>query len=207
MKENLKFLAKNISYYSWEYDYNSVEAKILLDMNDDNLYLKLTIIKIKSGLGKGEWKNELELVNIGNLNTKIDTVLVNSLLKKYAISQHKFSKHWNDEEGNQMLLTEIQLMYKPEIIEKSEKEKSELKHIKSISSFDKKEVSSIEITKYSDKAYAIFGEETRNIKDNLLEIGCRYNKFLTDPKTGDKRAGWIFPISKLDIINNLIKNI
>jgi hypothetical protein len=204
MIENLKLLVKNKSYYSWEYDYNSVDATILLDISDDNLYLKMNSFQSKSGLGKGEWKKDLEFVNIGNLNTKIDTVLVHSLLKKYTISQHKFSKHWEDEEGNLMTLSEVFMLYKHEIINEPKKEKSEMKHIKSISNFDTKETDDIEIVKYSDKAYAIFGKGTKNIKDKLLELGCRYNKFLTDTKTGEKRAGWIFPSSKLDSIKKLI---
>jgi len=205
MNENLKLLATNKSYYSWDYDYKSVEAKILLDMSNDDLYLKLNSFKAKTGLGKGEWKDDLEFIKIGNLKTKIDSVLVNSLLKKYVISQHKFSKHWEDEEGNQMLLSELFMLHKKDILKEPKKEISELKHIKSISTFDKKEYSDIELVKYSDKAYAIFGKGTKEIKEDLLELGCRYNKFLTDPKTGEKKAGWIFPLSKLDKVNDLIK--
>lgn len=204
MNENLKLLAKNKTYYYWNDDYNSVEAKILLDMNNDDLYLKMNSLKVKSGIGKGKWENDLEFIKIGNLNTKIDSVLVNSLLKKYNMSQVKFSKHWEDEEGNQMLLSELFMLHKHDVVNEPKKEKSELKHIKSISTFDKKEESGIELVKYSDKAYAIFGKGTKEIKDELSVLGCRYNKFLTDPKTGEKRAGWIFPTSKLDNVNKLI---
>ena len=211
MNENFKLLAKNKSYYSWDYDYNSVEAKILLDINNDDLYLKMNSFISKSGLGKGEWKKDLEFIKIGNLNTKIDTVLVNSLLKKYKISQHNFSRHWEDEEGNQMLLSEVFMLYKPDIIEEPKveepkKENPKLKHIKSISTLDQKENDDIELVKYSDKAYALFGIGTKKIKDELLSLGCRYNKFLTEPKTGGKKAGWIFSINKLDNIKKLIKN-
>ena len=76
-------------------------------------------------------------------------------------------------------------------------------HIKPISSFtDKKD---IEIVKYSDKAYAIFGSDTIKIKEKLLELGCRFNKFLTDPNTGQKRAGWIFSNNKLKQVEDLLK--
>jgi len=202
MNDNLKLLAKNKSFYSWEYDYKSVDAKILLDINDDSLYLKLDSFISKSGLGKGKWENELEFVKIGNLNTKIDTVLVNSLLKKYTISQNKFRKHWEDEEGNQMLLTEVFMLHKHTIDDEKRKEKSELKHIKTISKFEEKE--KLDIVKYSDKAYAIFGDGTKKIKDELLSLGCRYNKFLTDPRTGIKSPGWIFPNSRFVDVNKLI---
>lgn len=203
--KNLTTLATNISYYQWEYDYNSVIATILLDNSDNSLYIDLTSKKVKSGLGKGDCTSQLEYINLGKINTKIDTTLVQSILKKYNISQHKFSKHWEDEEGNLMLLSELLLIHQSKNIEVPKKiEKKELKHIKSIDSFDKNN-KDIEIIKYSDKAYAIFGDGTRNIKDKLSSIGCRYNKFLTDPKTGKKRAGWICSISKIDLVKNIIK--
>jgi len=203
MIDNLEVLVKNKSYYQWEYDYNDVTAEILLDKEDNSVYLEMKSHKVKSGLGKGSWTTPLELVKIGNLNTKIDTALVRTLLKKHKISQHNFSQHWEDKEGNLMSLTEVFLMYSPEKTEITKAPKvSKLKHIKSINTFDKKD--NIEIIKYSDKAYAIFGEDTRKIKDDLLSIGCRYNKFLTDPKTGQKRVGWICSNSKIDLVKELI---
>lgn len=63
----------------------------------------------------------------------------------------------------------------------------------------------IEIVDYSEKAVAVFGD-TKQIKDQLAEIGGRFNKYLTY-KDG-KRAGWIFPKSKradIETLCHLIK--
>jgi hypothetical protein len=203
--ENMEVIAKNESHYSWEYDSHTTTAQILLDRTDDSLYIKIRTVHNKSGLGAGSYPKDLEFKRIGNLH-KADLTLVRSLLTKYnySYSQQKFSKHWEDEEGNKMTLSELLKLYKPEKTIREESPKKELKHIQSISSFSEPKKSDIEIVKYSDRAYAIFGEGTKNIKEKLIELGCRYNKFLTDPKTGEKRPGWICSISKIDLIKNYI---
>ena len=88
---------------------------------------------------------------------------------------------------------------------KPEKIKPELKHIKPISKFkEEPKNKDIELVKYSDRSYALFGEDTKKIKDELNILGCKYNRFLTDPTTGQKRAGWICSIGKLDKVKELL---
>jgi len=194
--EGYRTLATNDSYYSWEYDSYHAHAEILLGEVDNNLYVRITDVHTKSGLGAGKYPKTTEFVKIGDLN-KSDLSIVRKLLKAHQYDQSKFSRHWEDEEGNKMSLTDLLKMLKPE------KPKKELKHIKTINTFNtpKKD---IELVKYSDRSYALFGEGTKSIKDKLKSIGCRYNKFLTDPTTGEKRPGWIFSLGKLDNINKLI---
>jgi hypothetical protein len=50
-----------------------------------------------------------------------------------------------------------------------------------------------ELVQYSEKAIAVFGN-TKPIKDQLKEIGGRFNAYLTHK--GQKMAGWIFSKSK-----------
>jgi len=198
--ENYEVLATNKSYYSWEYDNQESTAQILLDKSDDSLYLKIHKVHVKTGLGAGTYPMNAEFVCIGTLQ-KADLALVRKLLKKHQYDQRKFSTHWEDEEGNKMSLTDLLKMHKPE------KPKRQLKHIEPISKFQEVEKPTdqeIELVQYSDRSYALFGEGTKEIKDELKNLGCRYNKFLTDPKTGQKRPGWIFSISKLDKIKDLI---
>lgn len=38
----------------------------------------------------------------------------------------------------------------------------------------------------------------------IKSMGCRFNKFLKDPKTGETRPGWIFPNYKLEKIKELL---
>ena len=204
LEENYKVLGTNESSWSWEDDADHRTAQILLNRNDDSLYLKINQVHTKFGMGAGTRSAILAFVNIGNIQ-KADLAIVRTLLKKHAHQKSSagngFSKFWQDEEGNKMNLTDLLKMYKPEKIKK------ELKFIKPISEFEepiKKIDKNIELVKYSDRSYAIFGEGTKNIKDELLSLGCKYNRFLTDPSNGEKRAGWIFPIGKLDKVKEII---
>lgn len=206
MLTNFKLFENNVDYEvlgtnhsstSWEYDHHEATATILLDKSDDSLYLKIRAVHTKSGLGAGSFPKDLVFIKIGNLQ-KADLALVKTLLKKHSYDQRKFSIHWEDEEGNKMSLTELIKMHKPE------KVKKEMKHIKSIDTFDEPIKKDIEIVKYSDRSYAIFGKDTKEIKDQLMNFGCRYNKFLTDPRTTEKRPGWICSINKIDRVREII---
>jgi hypothetical protein len=195
---NLKVLGNNESYWSWEYDSTSVLAEVLLNESNGSLILKITKTHSKTGIGAGNRTEQVAFESIGNIN-KPDLVKARSLLKKHALSRSSASKgfsiHWKDEEGNKMTLSELIKLNKPE---------KELKHIKNISNF-KEESTNIEIVKYSDKSYALFGEDTKNIKDKLIELGCRYNRFLTDPTTGEKRPGWICSTRNIDNVKDILK--
>ena len=58
----------------------------------------------------------------------------------------------------------------------------------------------ISLEKYSDKCYALFGD-TKEYKDQIKEIGGKYNPNLKG------RAGWIFPLSKKDILDKFVSNL
>jgi len=206
MEDNYEVLSTNSSSWSWEYDSCSVIAQILLEKNSDELYLRIRETHTKSGIGAGTRSEDKEFVSIGTLQ-KPSLALVRSLLKKHSYDQSKFSKFWEDKEGNRMSLGDLIKMYK------SEKPKKSLKYIKPISDFDSQIINKaapkyvekdIELIQYSDRSYALFGEGTKTIKDQLKEFGCKYNRFLTDPRTGEKKAGWIFSIGKLNKIKELL---
>lgn len=62
----------------------------------------------------------------------------------------------------------------------------------------------IEIVDYSEKAVAVFGN-TKSIKDDLKQLRGRFNPAL---KYNDgKRAGWVFPKSKREELESLLKEI
>lgn len=197
-----KVLGTNESFWQYNDDADRVTAYILLD-EDDSLYLEIKKVHIKSGIGAGTRSTLLESVSIGTLQ-KPNLTSVRSLLKKHAHQRSSagrgFSTFWEDEEGNKMNLTDLINLNKPE------KPMKKLKHIKSSSDFKKTEEvkKDIELVKYSDRSYALFGEGTKDIKDELIKLNCRYNKFLTDPKTGKKRAGWICAIGKVDKVKELL---
>ena len=65
-----------------------------------------------------------------------------------------------------------------------------------VDKFEKQDVPAgiIQIIDYSDKAIAVIGEDTRNIKDKLKELGGKFNFRLSCG------PGWIFPKTKLATI-------
>ena len=61
---------------------------------------------------------------------------------------------------------------------------------------------SLDIVDYSEKAIAVFGE-TKAIKDQLKELGGRFNPSLN--YNGGKRAGWIFSKKQAGKVEELVK--
>jgi hypothetical protein len=58
----------------------------------------------------------------------------------------------------------------------------------------------IKIIKYSERSFVLTGKETKTYKDILKELGGGYNRSLTDPNTGDKFSGWVFPAKKKQLV-------
>jgi hypothetical protein len=65
----------------------------------------------------------------------------------------------------------------------------------------------ITLVKYSDKAIALFGSETKEIKEEIKAIGGRFNRWLKDPDDEEaKTAGWIISIKKYDEVLEMLDN-
>ena len=158
LEPNEEIIATNHSYYSWEYDSFTITANIILDDADGSLYLKITKVHSKSGLGAGKFVNELVNIKIGDTR-KADIGKVRTLLKKHSMDQIKFSTHWEDDEGNKMSLTDLLSIYKP-------KKETKTKNIENIRTYKQKRTSkkNIDLVKYSDRAYALFGDGTKEIE-------------------------------------------
>jgi hypothetical protein len=64
---------------------------------------------------------------------------------------------------------------------------------------------SYKIVDYSERSVAIFGVKKNSpILDSLRHLGGKFNPFLVNPQTGEKEAGWIFPIGKKSELMALI---
>lgn len=61
--------------------------------------------------------------------------------------------------------------------------------------------SSFSVVEYSERAIAVFGD-TRAIKDQLKDLGGRFNRYLTH--NGSKQPGWIFSKSKAEQLKALL---
>ena len=64
-------------------------------------------------------------------------------------------------------------------------------------------MSNLIITRYSDKAIAVFGN-TENYKTQLIDLGGKYNPRLK--KEGEITPGWIFPKLKQSQLQELINS-
>lgn len=62
----------------------------------------------------------------------------------------------------------------------------------------------MEIKDYSDKSYIVFGE-TKQYKDELKDLGGKFNLYLKHPETSEVVAGWIF--KKTDNLKDEIEKI
>jgi hypothetical protein len=66
-----------------------------------------------------------------------------------------------------------------------------------------KQNNGLRLVKYSDKAYAVFGQ-TKEYKDKLKEIGGKFNPYLKE--NGEKSPGWIFSAKKMDLLTELVNS-
>lgn len=58
------------------------------------------------------------------------------------------------------------------------------------------ELPKLSIVNYSDRAFAVIGEDTKKFKDDLFSLGGNFNRFL---KCG---AGWIFSKKRMAEVQN-----
>jgi hypothetical protein len=61
----------------------------------------------------------------------------------------------------------------------------------------------LRLVKYSEKAYALFGE-TKPLRNQLKEIGGKFNPYLKE--NGEKSPGWIFSAKKLEQLTELVNS-
>lgn len=64
---------------------------------------------------------------------------------------------------------------------------------------------SIFIEKYTDKSFIVKGDTTK-FKENIKNMGGKWNSRLTDKNTGEKFGAWLFWLDKYDEIQNWINN-
>jgi len=215
-KPNMTLIATNESNWSWEYDSIEKIARLFVFNNSKNLFLEITEMHTKSGIGAGIDYNPVTSIDCGTLQ-KPELSLIRSTLKQFTTSKSSagkgFSAKWKDINDNELALNEIINNYNstfatPTITKSEEITKSKSKNI--------------ELVPYSDKAFALFGSGTIDYKYELAKIGGRYNRWLVDPRnkqnigvaTGTEadyltkkkqtRPGWIFSNSKLAMVKELI---
>ncbi len=60
----------------------------------------------------------------------------------------------------------------------------------------------VELVDYSKKAFALFGDYTILVKDELSNMGGKFNRFLK--RNGETMPGWIFSKKHLDTVKNFL---
>jgi hypothetical protein len=64
----------------------------------------------------------------------------------------------------------------------------------------------MEILNYTEKSFVLFGEKTKEAKEQLKQLGGRFNPNLTHPETKEKLSAWVFSKKALESVQNFIKN-
>jgi hypothetical protein len=63
----------------------------------------------------------------------------------------------------------------------------------------------MEVLDYTEKSFVVIGD-TKNVKDQLKELGGRYNPNLTHPETKEKLAAWVFSKKQKEKIQTFLNN-
>jgi hypothetical protein len=61
----------------------------------------------------------------------------------------------------------------------------------------------VEVIKYSERAIALKGEGTKQIKDQLKALGGKFNRYLKSDN--GQFAGWIFSVKRQNEVTELLK--
>jgi hypothetical protein len=64
----------------------------------------------------------------------------------------------------------------------------------------------LNLVKYSEKAVAVFGTSTYAFRKSLGEVGGTFNKYLTNPNTNEREAGWIYAAYKQPQLQKLVED-
>lgn len=198
-------IATNEINWSWEYDSTHIEATVFFDPTGSNeLFLSIKRVHTKHGIGRDQFTTDLVSYEpIGTIDNP-DLRKVQTLLTKYKYSDSPtsaggggFKRQWTDMTGDSMSLGKI-------ITNSRYLKMTNLKNRLAKKHTPKTEpMKGINIMKYG-RGYAVYGQGTKDIKDELKEIGARFNFRLTHPETGEKFVGWVISPNKLVQVKDLI---
>lgn len=164
----------------------------------DNMIKKLSPIKEDkpynpkggNGISSSKRAKELQSLYLEHLNQT--TAERATALKTYKAEIKKKNPQYSSDFNN--LQETLNRIYILELLLNSTNTKKPI-------TMEAKQNNGLRLVKYSEKAYAIFGE-TRPLKDKLKEIGGKFNPYLKE--NGEKSPGWIFSAKKLDQLKELV---
>lgn len=64
----------------------------------------------------------------------------------------------------------------------------------------------MEIINYTEKSFVLFGEKSKEVKEELKQLGGRFNPNLTHPETKEKLSAWVFSKKALEKVQNFIQS-
>ena len=169
----------------------------------DNLIKKLSQIKEdkpynpekSKAIGSSKRAKELQSLYIEHLSQT--TAQRQAVLKAYKAEVRKKNPQYSSDFNN--LQETLNRIYILELLLNSNNPKKQVK----MKSKQAKQNNGLRLVKYSEKAYAIFGE-TKPLKEKLKEIGGKFNPFLKE--NGEKSPGWIFSAKKLEQLTELVNS-
>ena len=64
----------------------------------------------------------------------------------------------------------------------------------------------MEILNYTEKSFVLFGEKSKEAKEQLKQLGGRFNPNLTHPETKDKLSAWVFSKKALEKVKEFLSS-
>ena len=64
----------------------------------------------------------------------------------------------------------------------------------------------MQLIKYNERSFVIFGDDTATHKELIKTLCGKWNLNLTHPITGEKFGGWIFSNRKLNDVSEALRN-
>lgn len=84
--DNHLLIAKNNSYWNWEYDNMTINANLILNINSGKLFLDLVKTHVKTGLGAGKTTTKIGKFEVGTLGKPKKREIV-SILSKHKLDR------------------------------------------------------------------------------------------------------------------------
>jgi len=194
-------------------DFKWMDDKDIITIDNDGSEYKLPVGEIDNFINKMSKINEAKPYNPGNSKAigsskrakELQSLYVEHLsqttaqrqavLKAYKAEVRKKNPQYSSDFNN--LQETLNRIYILELLLNSNNPKKQVK----METKQEKQNNGLRLVKYSEKAYALFGE-SRPYKEQLKQIGGKFNPYLKE--NGEKSPGWIFSAKKLDQLKELV---
>lgn len=203
MIDKIKTLLKeNKHYYSISFNKRSLtiekfgSTKIQFNISTADIRYPTIHRYIKSYIDFLKWIKNSDYLDNDSGKT-LHELIIGSVEKR----RERINKKRKEQEKEQRKQEKLQLKQNNTNTEKNTQQKQITQQTQQNTTNNKL---NIDIVDYSTSSIAIFGKDSFYIKDQLKELGAKFNKFLT--RDDKKVAGWIISKRKQKDVENIINN-